>query len=330
MGEIGKLLQEDLKDIQKKYPRASGQKKLRPAYYIWVILPIITFYIWQYYAVQGPKQPEIKNIQTTKINEIVQATNARMTEQKLMVELAKQLTPENVKRNVFTETPQVKNTLFPTEVKNYDVLETGLKPDEVMTVLQNLPAPGRYRSDNQNEAVVSTRDFKISFYFPPYGGINCWSKYNCSYTASGLRVMEGVGYYAACPPEYEFGTKLIIFNKEWVCQDRGSAIINDWLDLLYPYQPYGLYWSQPVTVKIIGKVNNYATITTTPIPEYPTITKTNVPEEYPTITKTPERTATSIPTGTSSPTISNTHTNTPTKTEIIDISTLEITPTNNP
>jgi len=316
MAEVGKLLSKDLKDIPKRYPHASGKKKIRPSYYLWVIAPFILFIVWSSIAIRTPKSTNKieSDRQQKEVEKIVQSTNARMTEVAVIGMLAKQLTPENkIKIEMASEPnkqPDIQNTKTPV----YDVLETGLNPDEVMSVLQNLPPAGRYRMDGQNEMVVYAKDYKISFYFPPYGGINCNGRYACSYTASGKRVMEGVGYYAACPPSLPFGTKIIILGKEWICEDRGGAITEEWLDLLYPYMPYGLFWSQTVTVKVIGKINEYPTITPTiEYPQYPTITKTPAEEQYPTITKTPViyPTATKTPGPTQENTKTPEYTNTP-------------------
>ena len=50
-------------------------------------------------------------------------------------------------------------------------------------------------------------------------------------TTSGTTVKEG--RTVACPPNYPFGTKLFIpeMNNTYICEDRGSAIKNDKLDI---------------------------------------------------------------------------------------------------
>ncbi|MFZ5932860.1 MAG: hypothetical protein ACOYT7_02170 [Patescibacteria group bacterium] len=61
--------------------------------------------------------------------------------------------------------------------------------------------------------------------------------------ASGEKVLVRVSHY--CPPEWEFGTRLVISGREWVCMDRGGAIqIEDgiaWIDMLTPEKlfPHG-------------------------------------------------------------------------------------------
>ncbi len=56
--------------------------------------------------------------------------------------------------------------------------------------------------------------------------------------ASGEPWQDWVEKAIACPPEWEFGTRLVISGREWVCMDRGSAIqIEDgiaWIDMLTP------------------------------------------------------------------------------------------------
>ena len=43
-------------------------------------------------------------------------------------------------------------------------------------------------------------------------------------TASGARTGHGV---IACPPKYDFGTKIVINNKEYVCEDRMNPRYHD-------------------------------------------------------------------------------------------------------
>ena len=63
--------------------------------------------------------------------------------------------------------------------------------------------------------------------------------------ASGLRWQDYIGRAVACPPEWDFGTKLIVDGREWTCLDRGGAIqIVDgiaWVDFLQEHAnyPYG-------------------------------------------------------------------------------------------
>lgn len=44
--------------------------------------------------------------------------------------------------------------------------------------------------------------------------------------ASGDRWEDHVGVAVACPPEWEFGTRILVGSdrREWVCLDRGGAI----------------------------------------------------------------------------------------------------------
>jgi len=80
---------------------------------------------------------------------------------------------------------------------------------------------------------------RVSHYWPPLGGTNCANYANgeCnSKLANGKRWQEWVGLAIACPPEFEFGTKLKIGNRVWECMDRGSKIQTDgdlyWVDML--------------------------------------------------------------------------------------------------
>jgi len=90
-----------------------------------------------------------------------------------------------------------------------------------------------------------TYQIRYSHYWPPLGGTNCswYVDGTCrSKMASGLAWQDYVGIAAACPPEWPFGTKVILDGQEWICKDRGGAIqfINHipWVDFLTPYPAY--------------------------------------------------------------------------------------------
>ena len=81
---------------------------------------------------------------------------------------------------------------------------------------------------------------RISHYEPWLGGINCFNFVNgecLSKMSSGKRWQDYIDVAIACPVELEFGTKIIIEGREWVCLDRGGAII---------YQD-GAYWIDELT-----------------------------------------------------------------------------------
>ncbi|MEM5878815.1 MAG: hypothetical protein QXF12_08135, partial [Candidatus Aenigmatarchaeota archaeon] len=88
-------------------------------------------------------------------------------------------------------------------------------------------------------------EFYLTYYNPLRGGINCDEE--CEMTASGIRIItngekrtdywfDGRRGGVACPQEYPFGTIFKINDIEFVCIDRGGAIINGKqtrLDILY-------------------------------------------------------------------------------------------------
>ena len=95
---------------------------------------------------------------------------------------------------------------------------------------------------------LDTIQIRYSFYHPWLGGTNC-SRFidgQCiSKMASGKRWQDYLEYAIACPPEWSFGTKIIAFGQEWVCEDRGGKIqyVDEipWVDFLTenPQVPYG-------------------------------------------------------------------------------------------
>lgn len=100
---------------------------------------------------------------------------------------------------------------------------------------------------------------KISWYWPPLGGTNCgvWQNGQCvSRMASGARWQDWVGRAIACPPQWKFGTKVVLPNGSvWTCMDRGGAIHYNggitWIDLLTNHTPYP--FGTVVKVRIYSK-----------------------------------------------------------------------------
>ena len=92
---------------------------------------------------------------------------------------------------------------------------------------------------------TTTRAY-ISHYDPRLGGTNCFNFVDgwcVSPMASGKRWEDYFGVALACPAEYPFGTVFVIGDKEWICLDRGGAILTNpdgtiWLDMLLDVPEY--------------------------------------------------------------------------------------------
>jgi hypothetical protein len=74
--------------------------------------------------------------------------------------------------------------------------------------------------------------------------------------ASGYPWQDYMEYAIACPFELPFGTRIIVENqREWVCMDRGGAIVYDyesgayWIDQLTANPEY--IYGSVVTAKMI-------------------------------------------------------------------------------
>lgn len=104
---------------------------------------------------------------------------------------------------------------------------------------------------------------RVSRYWPPLGGPNCayFADGQCLSSVSGCKPWindwpgkeevcgksweELNGRVAACPPEWEFGTSFQLLGQEWLCADRGGAIVEvegvPWVDLMSDRSlvPYG-------------------------------------------------------------------------------------------
>jgi hypothetical protein len=89
---------------------------------------------------------------------------------------------------------------------------------------------------------------RASRYWPPLGGVNCGNFVDghcISHMASGKHWEEYVGVAIACPPQWEFGTELVVHGKTWICYDRGGAIQMEdgigWVDFLSETSPFDGY-----------------------------------------------------------------------------------------
>lgn len=103
-----------------------------------------------------------------------------------------------------------------------------------------------------------------SWYWPPLAkteadpeGINCHG--DCIFMASGLKWAEWIGRAVACPPEWPLGMIVSIGVQEWVCLDRGGAIVYGadgipWIDFLTPWPLYE--WGEELDVTLQVPVPN--------------------------------------------------------------------------
>lgn len=95
-----------------------------------------------------------------------------------------------------------------------------------------------------------------SRYWPPLGGTNCshFVEGQClSRMASGYRWQDWVGIAAACPPEWPFGTQVVLNDRTWICLDRGGKVKNNWVDFLSPSSEYRYGSTVTVTVFLPGE-----------------------------------------------------------------------------
>lgn len=109
-----------------------------------------------------------------------------------------------------------------------------------------------------------TIKIRVSYYYPPLGGINCWTwddeKQKCISTmASGEPWELYIGEAIACPPELPLGTVLEIEGGVYTCRDRGGAIILNedgtyWIDFLADHLPVGDYYGQMLTANVMQTV----------------------------------------------------------------------------
>lgn len=100
--------------------------------------------------------------------------------------------------------------------------------------------------------------FKYSYYNPKLGGVNCfqWDAVlnDCmSMMANGEDWRPNFGKVVACPPDIALGTVIEVTYPDalkglWTCKDRGSAIVDRWIDFLDIAKRYD--WGEPVSAKM--------------------------------------------------------------------------------
>lgn len=113
-------------------------------------------------------------------------------------------------------------------------------------------APSQLPDTNEHQM----QRIRFSRYDPALGGTNCFQFVNgvcVSTMANGEPWAPWMEKACACPPEWPFGTQVILDGKVWICKDRGSAIKTvggiPWVDFLtrHPRHAYG----EIVTVQVI-------------------------------------------------------------------------------
>lgn len=104
-----------------------------------------------------------------------------------------------------------------------------------------------------------------SWYWPPYGGINCGHGPNddplsgvCDpygTMASGDRWLDYIGKAVACAVDWPLHSRVIFLGREWICLDRGGAIVAQggayWFDFLQPYPDEGLAFGSEIELEVI-------------------------------------------------------------------------------
>jgi len=157
-------------------------------------------------------------------------------------------TNDEIIREYFaTETPMIEitQTPYPTFTP-YPEMRTYIYYDSIFTW-------GNYVPETKDWEVVQGI---LSFYYPPYGGINCRDGINCDTLANGESWLNQVGLVVACPNELPFGTLVEINGGLFICKDRGNSIIKTvdnkyWFDVLVPYIPGEKgYWGKEIEVRI--------------------------------------------------------------------------------
>lgn len=99
------------------------------------------------------------------------------------------------------------------------------------------------------EIAPETITIRVSRYWPPLGGVNCWRFINgecVSRTRSGERWQDWAEGGAACPYSWLMKAEVYARDQWWKCVDTGGKIVYGadgipWVDFLTetPLAPYG-------------------------------------------------------------------------------------------
>ena len=224
----------------KKYEYKGAKKRINvkvTLFYI-VVLVGVTYLVLNVKLWDGGTsnaKTEIETIKTLSISEIV-ATEVSMAlpESTEIVPNIELITPAN--KEIIINTPYPTYTPYPTPIAGRNIdWSIGLK-------------------DFYDVTDWETVNIKVSWYFPPYGGINM--RGDGIYMANGERWQDWTGKAIACPANWNFGTIVNVNGYNFICKDRGGEINCDnnnacWIDILYPYNPIeNTYWGQIIEAKI--------------------------------------------------------------------------------
>lgn len=144
----------------------------------------------------------------------------------------------NVQASTITVTPTIQPT-----IKVTDTLVSIPTVEETSKGFNLLPFGSWPGTRPLKHAIM----IKLSWYWPPNGGINCDPESRCDTMANGVSWKNQVGTVCACPVMMPFGTEITFNGFTFTCADRGGAIVLNedgsyWIDVLYPGLPSGYHW----------------------------------------------------------------------------------------
>jgi hypothetical protein len=169
-------------------------------------------------------------------------------------------TPESVVVNVKIVAPtQEKQAILPTYTPypTYTPNSSNSQQITATIVPYKIPPAGTWKKYKKTASFTYV-SLKVSYYWPPFMGINCRDGDQCDTMADGESWGSYVGQAAACSSDFDFGDVFIIDGGAWVCKDRGGEIVKNsdgsyWIDLLYPYMPIKRAWGSVVNAIYIPK-----------------------------------------------------------------------------
>ncbi len=189
----------------------------------------------------------------TTLDELLQAYDTIV--EKIEVE-EEEIPFETVKKDITTGSGETKNKVIQegenglkkitykvkyqnnTEIERNKLSEEVIREpvDKIVQVSSKVVAT-RERTSSRKSSNSSVGVFKVTAYCScPL----CCGKYASGYTSSGSRATAG--RTVAASSRFSFGTKLLINGKQYVVEDRGSAIVGNRIDIYMDSHSQALAW----------------------------------------------------------------------------------------
>lgn len=236
--------------------RTKGEQKINFGSIIWALFGVSIFIFWFWsLGKTTDRAEEQKNARATRMAENVEKFGVIPMNKNPIIDGDNHSTDIPTISPDLIMTPEMLSTYAASVF--YATLEAGYTPTPSPT-----PSPSPTSTDTPGTLPTSVYSvdfiFKYSYYNPKLGGVNCflWDAVNndcISPMANGEDWKNNYGVAVACPPDIALGTIVVVSYPDamkgtWICKDRGSAIVGNWIDFLDIKQR--AQWGESVSAKL--------------------------------------------------------------------------------